>query len=246
MQPTAHPQVPGDSDRDANDGRQVPRGVRGEKNLRVAVSNHQTTFAMPMDADKENDRKNDEEQIISNQATRYNLRRRKIISHNKKNSTKELTENKEVLSSPISSSQISIPSPTSSIRLFDLYDRPSSSSTISDGSEDVVQMAPAVKTAPTTGQNRTRKKWSSDMNKFIWRTYLVVTEIETKIRGHLDILYKKFTDQYPNFDVSKQRIGDQRRAIVRNKLLPQNILDEIKEDVKKNSLFIQTRDIFIT
>ncbi|CAH2216870.1 jg1580, partial [Pararge aegeria aegeria] len=115
---------------------------------------------------------------------------------------------------------------------FEVQDSLSSSSSNSSRPEIVVQVATATNSAPTSGHNRARKKWTIEMNKFIWRTYLIVSELESKPH-YLDLLHKKFTDKFKDFKVSKQRIGDQRRAILRNKLLPQETIDVIRKDVNE-------------
>ncbi|XP_026730686.1 uncharacterized protein LOC113495889 [Trichoplusia ni] len=123
---------------------------------------------------------------------------------------------------------------------FSLFESPSSSplfnqassrsSTVSPLPEDVVQVANATVSAPASGTNRARKRWTVDMNKFIWRTYLIATKLNTS-KLYLDHLHHEFTVKYPQMEASRQRLGDQCRAIIRNKLLPQNILDDIKNDV---------------
>ncbi|XP_028163341.1 uncharacterized protein LOC114354934, partial [Ostrinia furnacalis] len=69
------------------------------------------------------------------------------------------------------------------------------------------------------------------MNTFIWRTYLLITELETKTRTYLTILHQKFIEQFPEMTVSKQRVGDQRRAILRCKLLDTQTLTRIQAEV---------------
>lgn len=229
MQPITIPQVPGGSDSDANDGRQISGRARGEKNLRVAVSNHQTTSAIPLDSDQASEQN---EKMINSQTMRYNLRKRKININNQAHSTNLKQYDQESTSS---SRHSLFTSPSSSPNTHSLISRSDSLSTYTQGLEDVMQTAPAVNSASTTGQSRTRKKWTTDMNEFIWRTYLTITCLETKNRGYLDLLHKKFNEKFKDFDVSKQRVGMQRRAIVKNKLLQQSILDEIRQDVERNT-----------
>ncbi|KAG6445629.1 hypothetical protein O3G_MSEX004071 [Manduca sexta] len=129
----------------------------------------------------------------------------------------------------------SVPSSPPSYLAFNSdYPSPISSHSENLIAVDVVQEAIANNPAPTTGQARARIKWTQEMNEFIWRTYLTVTKLETKIRGYLHPLYTQFVAKFPEINVSKQRIGDQRHAIIRNRLLPTSTLQFIKQDVAKN------------
>ncbi|XP_047019155.1 uncharacterized protein LOC124637519 [Helicoverpa zea] len=96
--------------------------------------------------------------------------------------------------------------------------------------EDVVQEALATELAPAPGTSRARKRWSEEMNKFIWRTYLIATKLNTN-KIYLQQLHTEFSLKFPDMQASRQRLGDQCRAIVRNKLLPQETLDQIREEV---------------
>ncbi|XP_045448164.1 uncharacterized protein LOC123656539 [Melitaea cinxia] len=86
--------------------------------------------------------------------------------------------------------------------------------------------------APIESAHNRRRRWTREMNTFILRTYLQLTELNLDTRSYLEPLHSKFTEKFPNMQVSRQRIGDQRKAIVRNKLLPQNIIDQIYDEVK--------------
>lgn len=72
------------------------------------------------------------------------------------------------------------------------------------------------------------------MNKFIWRTYLEITQLETHTKKYLEPLFVRFTQSFPDIQTHKQRLGDQRRAIIRNRLLAPEILEEIKQEVIQN------------
>lgn len=89
----------------------------------------------------------------------------------------------------------------------------------SSPTEDVVQVTVVNDPAPTEVVTRARKKWTLDMNIFILRTYFILTSLESETNNYLSDLHTKFTEQFPNMEVSKQRVGDQRRSIIRNKLL---------------------------
>ncbi|CAK1579741.1 unnamed protein product [Parnassius mnemosyne] len=82
------------------------------------------------------------------------------------------------------------------------------------------------------GKARVRMKWSKEVNLFIMRTYLYITKLETDMTAYRQQLHALFTRQYPEITVSEQRISDQRRTIVRNKLLSQEEIHQLKEEVR--------------
>lgn len=96
---------------------------------------------------------------------------------------------------------------------------------------DVVQEAVANIPTPTVARTRTRIRWTDNMNRSIWRAYLTASQLDQNTRSYLSEMHRIFTNQFPEIKVSRQRIGDQKRAILRNKLLPQNVLDEIRAEV---------------
>lgn len=70
------------------------------------------------------------------------------------------------------------------------------------------------------------------MNSFILRTYYILTSLETNTKSYLPELQRKFTEKFPEMQVSRQRIGDQRRAIVLRKLLSSNKINELKKEAQ--------------
>ncbi|KAL0812006.1 hypothetical protein ABMA28_009402 [Loxostege sticticalis] len=100
--------------------------------------------------------------------------------------------------------------------------------------EDVSQAAPATYPATTkAGKPRVRMKWDNEINTFIMRTYLYVTKLETDRTMYCKNLHDRFILKYPHVNVSAQRIADQRRVIVRNKLLPDTVIEQIKSEVRE-------------
>ncbi|XP_026323226.1 uncharacterized protein LOC113232673 [Hyposmocoma kahamanoa] len=75
-------------------------------------------------------------------------------------------------------------------------------------------------------------KWSKDVNMFIMRTYFYITKLETNMTTYRPQLHELFVRQYPEVTVSEQRLSDQRRAIIRNKLLSQEILEQLKQETR--------------
>ncbi|XP_075971947.1 uncharacterized protein LOC142973811 [Anticarsia gemmatalis] len=103
----------------------------------------------------------------------------------------------------------------------------------SSSPDSVVQdVIPDCELAPTSGLPITRRRWTPEMNQFILRTYLQLTALDTDTKTYLEPLHLKFTEKFPDMQASRQRVGDQRRAIVRNKLLPQDTIDRIYNEVE--------------
>jgi len=63
------------------------------------------------------------------------------------------------------------------------------------------------------------------------RHYYIVTKLETMKIGYRRELHDSFTRQYPEMEVSEQRIADQRRVIVTRGLLSNPWLEEIRAQV---------------
>ena len=90
---------------------------------------------------------------------------------------------------------------------------------------------PILPETTLAGKRRVRMKWSQDINIFLMRTYYKLTRLETDKAAYRDKMYQAFVENYPTIPVTAQRIADQRRSIVNNKLLSNDILDRIKREV---------------
>ncbi|KAG6439145.1 hypothetical protein O3G_MSEX000525, partial [Manduca sexta] len=99
----------------------------------------------------------------------------------------------------------------------------------SDAAREVNSFLPASTKA---GKPRMRMKWSNDVNIFIMRTYYYITKLETDFTTYRKRLHEYFTRSYPEVNVNEQRVSDQRRTIIRNKLLSQKVLNKLKEDIR--------------
>lgn len=98
--------------------------------------------------------------------------------------------------------------------------------------EDVSQETYVTQPANTkAGKPRVRMKWSEDINLFIMRTYFYITKLETDKTMYCKRLHERFRHRYPSLEVSSQRIADQRRVILRNRLLSEQTIDNIKKSV---------------
>lgn len=75
------------------------------------------------------------------------------------------------------------------------------------------------------GKPRVRMSWSKDVNLFIMRNYYHITKLETAMTTHRKQLHKRFSQQYPTINVIEQRVSNQRRIIITNKLLSENELN---------------------
>ncbi|CAK1589582.1 unnamed protein product [Parnassius mnemosyne] len=76
---------------------------------------------------------------------------------------------------------------------------PSSSSSSSQLLKDDAQNITSVmEPVPTISKRNTRKKWTSEMNEFILRTYLYLTMMETDTKGYLQPLHMKFIERFPD------------------------------------------------
>lgn len=82
------------------------------------------------------------------------------------------------------------------------------------------------------GKPRMRMKWTNDVNLFIMRTYYYITKLETDLTIYRKRLHELFSQKYPDVKVSEQRISDQRRTIIRNKLLSQTVLNQLIEEAR--------------
>ncbi|KAL0867793.1 hypothetical protein ABMA27_008500 [Loxostege sticticalis] len=109
---------------------------------------------------------------------------------------------------------------------FTVQDPVSPAEAVSQGASFVSQ--PATTKA---GKPRVRMKWDNDVNLFIMRTYYYITKLETDKTMYCKRLFDQFRLQYPETNVTAQRIADQRRAIIRNKLLSDETLQQLKIEI---------------
>jgi hypothetical protein len=82
-----------------------------------------------------------------------------------------------------------------------------------------------------TGKPRQHIQCSDEMNTFIMRQYYIITKLETIKIEYRRELQDRFMRQYPEMDISEQRIADQRRAIITEGLISKPWLDDIKAQV---------------
>ncbi|KAL0870860.1 hypothetical protein ABMA27_004702 [Loxostege sticticalis] len=80
-----------------------------------------------------------------------------------------------------------------------------------------------------TNDPNSRMRWDDNLNKSLMKCYYIVTEMETNMTTYRSKLHLKFIDIYPELaHISQQRLSDQRRSIVNNRLLSPSELQNIK------------------
>jgi signal transduction histidine kinase len=85
----------------------------------------------------------------------------------------------------------------------------------------------------TAGLPRQRRKWTDEINKFLLRCYLRTTKLEKELIGYRQRIHQLFKTKYPDWqNITEQRLTDQLRTIRRNNLIPETIINEIKEEVR--------------
>jgi len=82
------------------------------------------------------------------------------------------------------------------------------------------------------GKLRQRMAWDDDMNRHVMRCYYKATHLETIKTGSRFALHTLFTEKYPHLKhLTEQRLLDQKRVIVNNKILSPEELQKLKEEI---------------
>ena len=76
-------------------------------------------------------------------------------------------------------------------------------------------------------------KWSTNINEFILREYYLITKLETDTVAYRQKLHEAFTRTYPDAEITEQRLADQRRAIIKNNLIPEARRRQIRQQVEE-------------
>ncbi|CAD6996044.1 unnamed protein product [Ceratitis capitata] len=95
-----------------------------------------------------------------------------------------------------------------------------------------VLLASNAATNPTVSP-RQRKKWTTEVNEYLLRTYLQITKLETHRTLFRKRLREKFIVKYPQMDVSEQNLSDQIRAIRRHDYITEARREQIKQEVEQ-------------
>lgn len=99
----------------------------------------------------------------------------------------------------------------------------------SSPSQNVVQ--PIV--APIREETVRRRKWTHEMNCQVMRSYLRVTLMETRKTLYRKRMFEDFIRFFPDMNITEQRLADQRRVIISNKLLPDTLIQQIRQDIAR-------------
>lgn len=82
------------------------------------------------------------------------------------------------------------------------------------------------------GKHRT--KWPDEINQYIIRCFLLITEIDTKTHRYHEQLHAMVTEKFPEIrHKTPQNIADQRRALMMNNRIPPEIYNRILEEVQR-------------
>lgn len=81
------------------------------------------------------------------------------------------------------------------------------------------------------------------MNEQIMRCYYYVTKNETNLGAYRGPLHRAFLTKYPNHGLTEQNVADQRRSIIRNNLIPEHRLEQIKQEVARELAFLDHEPI---
>lgn len=88
---------------------------------------------------------------------------------------------------------------------------------------------------PTPSQEKCKRRtnWTTEMNEFVTRCYYQITKIETSTEPYGAELHRQVIEKYPQLKTkTMQNILDQRRSIFRNKRLPAETINRIKDEVE--------------
>lgn len=79
---------------------------------------------------------------------------------------------------------------------------------------------------------KSRTKWTKEMNHYIYRTYLLITKMETLKEPYSLQLHRKVIEEFPQLrNKTVQNILDQRRQLCTKSRLSQEIVENIRKDV---------------
>ena len=83
-----------------------------------------------------------------------------------------------------------------------------------------------------TGTKSTRRKWTQEDNRCVMACYY---QSQPEIRGYRKRMHAIWREQYGETGVSEQRLQDQKRTIIKNKLLSPLELQQLQTITKSNS-----------
>lgn len=96
-------------------------------------------------------------------------------------------------------------------------------------------LADANQLTTKEGKTRQRIKWTEEMNKNVIRCYMKSTLAETNMTAYRNQMHRMFIHLYPELAarITEQNITDRKRAIIAKSMIPTKIIEEIKEQVRR-------------
>ncbi|XP_054746051.1 myb-like protein D [Anastrepha obliqua] len=104
---------------------------------------------------------------------------------------------------------------------------------------------PEQQTTTKAGKPRQRIAWTTKMNEDIMHCYYTATKLDTLKTGYRTDFHRLFIQLYPQYEhkITAQRVSDQKRAIMTNKLLTDVNIENIKEEVANKIASIHNNNI---
>lgn len=95
--------------------------------------------------------------------------------------------------------------------------------------DGLTQQAQASVAVPK--ENSKRMRWTRSMNIDVMRSFFRATECETQLTGYRNKFLFEWKKNYPQLEISEQRICDQRRVIINKKYLTDTEISQIKHEI---------------
>jgi hypothetical protein len=77
------------------------------------------------------------------------------------------------------------------------------------------------------------RKWTDETNQFLLCCYLRTTKLEMELIGYRQRIHQQFKNKYPDWqNITEQRLSDQLKTNQRNNLVPETIINKIREEVR--------------
>ncbi|KAK9739122.1 Cell morphogenesis N-terminal [Popillia japonica] len=87
---------------------------------------------------------------------------------------------------------------------------------------------------PVAQKGKRRTKWTEEMNQYIIRCYLIITEMETNKKQYSQELHRMVSERFPELkQKTPQNIVDQRRSLMMNYRMQANVIENIQRDVRE-------------
>lgn len=104
-----------------------------------------------------------------------------------------------------------------------------------------ISQAPLDAATTTAVGTRQRRRWTVEINEYLLRTYLEITDLENNKTLYRKRQHQIFFEKYPLMYTNEQDLSNQLRAIHRCNLIPEPRRQQIREEVT-NKLEHQNED----